>query len=394
MGVRGSEPTQGVAMRLSRSIVGQAEAEAVANVIIEDGYLGMGAATGKFEESIAQYLGVDRWQVVSVNSGTAALHLAVEALKNRLFPDGAPGSAPEILIPTLTFVASFQAVSAAGLKPVACDVLVNTGTLDLDDAEKRITSRTIGVMHVDYASNPWHLDNVYAFAKKHSLAVIDDAAHAFGCRHHGRKIGSFGDLVCFSFDGIKNITCGEGGCLVAFDRESADFAADARLLGVRGDTGRRLSGGRSWDPDVTRQGWRYHLSNIMAAIGLAQLKRLETEFVPARRKLWSAYRELLADAPNIALLETDPRDYIVPHIMPVRILNGLREKAVKALADAGIPTGTHYKPNHLLTLFGGGQPRLPVAEKLYQELATLPLHPGLSMEDVEKVCSCLVKAVR
>ncbi|MDE5879357.1 MAG: DegT/DnrJ/EryC1/StrS family aminotransferase, partial [Desulfovibrio sp.] len=191
-----------MAMRLSRSIVGGAEARAVARVIEEDGYLGMGAETRRFEEELAAYLGVAPWQVVSANSGTAALHLAVFAALKGV---AEPPEAPEVLVPSLTFVASFQAVLAAGCVPVACDVLRETGTLDVADAARRLTPRTIAVMPVDYASNPWHLDETYAFAREHGLRVVEDAAHAFGCRHHGRKIGSFGDLVCFSFDGIKNI---------------------------------------------------------------------------------------------------------------------------------------------------------------------------------------------
>lgn len=386
-----------MSMRLSRSIVGKKEADAVGQVICEDGYLGMGATTHQFEIDVAQYLGVEPWQAISVNSGTAALHLACQTVKiqaERTDDSKNDDTAPEILVPTLTFVASFQAIKASGCIPVACDVLLETGTIDLEDAAKRITDRTIAIMHVDYASNPWHLDKVYEFAKKNNLRVIDDAAHAFGCKHHGRKIGSFGDLVCFSFDGIKNITCGEGGMVVAFDKASAQLVADSRLLGVEGDTQKRFSGDRSWDPDVHYQGWRYHMSNIMAAIGIVQLSRLENEFIPARRNLYELYQNLLDGCPNIQLLRTDPEDYIVPHIMPIRILNDLRNKAVEMLNSQQIPTGRHYKPNHLLSLFGKGKKHLLNAEILDKELVTLPLHPGLSKEDVTTVCLALKKAVK
>lgn len=380
-------------MRLSRSIVGKAEADAVARVICEDGYLGMGAATRQFEEMLAAYLGVEAWQVISANSGTAALHLAVWCAAARARKAQGPGAAaPAILVPTLTFVASFQAIVAGGCLPIACDVLAETGTLDLEDAARKMTPDVIAVMHVDYASNPWGLDRVYEFGARHGIAVIDDAAHAFGCRHHGRKIGSFGDLVCFSFDGIKNITSGEGGCLVVFDRAAARAAADARLLGVENDTEKRFAGARSWDPDVSAPGLRYHLSNIMAAIGIVQLGRLENEFIPARRHLYELYHGLLGNNADVALLRTDPDDYIVPHIMPVRILNGKRDRAMQALARAGIPTGMHYKPNHLLTLFASAG-SFPGAERLYAELVTLPLHPGLSEADVRLVCETLTGAL-
>ncbi len=376
-------------MRLSRSIVGEAEARAVSRVLLEDGYLGMGNEVRLFEEEVAQYLGVRPDQVITTNTGTAALHLAVDAVAAGC---SVPGK-PEVLVPSLTFVASFQAISAAGCVPVACDVLAETGTLDLADAEKRLTPNTIALMYVDYASNPWHLDEVYDFARRKGLRVVEDAAHAFGCKYDGRKVGSFGDMVCFSFDGIKNITCGEGGCLVAFDAEAGRLASDARLLSVEDDAQKRFAGARSWDPDVKRQGWRYHMSNIMAAIGRVQLSRLEAEFIPARRALAARYAERLSGVPGVALLRTDPRDFVVPHIMPVRVLDGRKDAVKEALAAQGLPTGVHYKPNHLLSYFGHGE-SLPVTEQLYAELVTLPMHPGLTVEDVDAVCAGIAGALK
>jgi dTDP-4-amino-4,6-dideoxygalactose transaminase len=375
-----------MALRLSRSIIGEAEARAVNRVLLEDGYLGMGNEVRLFEEELAAFLGVAAEQIITVNTGTAALHLAVESM--------APRGGGEVLVPSLTFVSSFQAVTAAGCTPVACDCLPETGTLDLRDAEKRLSAKTFAVMPVDYASNPWRLDEVHSFAVRKGLRVVEDAAHAFGCRSRGRIVGSFGDMVCFSFDGIKNITSGEGGCVVSFDLRAARRIADARLLSVEGDTQKRFAGARSWDPDVKRQGWRYHMSNIMAALGRVQLARLEAEFIPARRALAARYRERLAGLDGIAFLQSDPDDYIVPHILPVRVLHGRKNAVKDALAAGGIPTGVHYRPNHLLTYFGGGAARLPATERLYGELLTLPLHPGLNGRDVDDICAALSAALR
>ena len=367
-------------MRLSRSIVGEAEAEAVRRVICEDGYLGMGSEVQRFEKEVAAFLGVPEDRVITANSGTAALHLAVQAATD-------PGD--EVRVPSLTFVASFQAISAARAVPVACDAREDTATLDLNDAARRLTAATRAIMPVHYASNPVDLDNIYAFAQQHGLRVIEDAAHAFGCLYKGRKVGSFGDVACFSFDGIKNITCGEGGCVVTGDAETAALCRDARLLGVENDTEKRFSGARSWDFDVTRQGWRYHMSNIMAAVGRVQLGRLENEFAPARQKLARLYRSRLENVPGLALLAPEPEAVIIPHIFPVRVLDGRKPDVQAAMQAADLPTGIHYKPNHLLSLYGGGRQRLPVTERLYSELVTLPLHPGLSEEDVISVCDCL-----
>lgn len=369
-------------MRLSRSIVGPAEAKAVTGVLEGSGYLGMGEEVRLFEQEIAAYLGVNPEQVICVNTGTAALHLALEAV---LPPQS------EILIPSLTYVASFQAALAANCVPVACDVSLDSGLLNLDDAAKRITPKTRAVMPVHYASNPALLNTVYDFANEFNLRVIEDAAHCFGCTYNNKPVGCHGDLVCFSFDGIKNITSGEGGAVVTRDIEAARLIKDARLLSVENDTVKRYQGERSWDFDVKARGFRYHMSNIMAAIGRAQLKRLDSEFAPARQALAARYRQLLAEHGDVALLKMDMNG-IVPHIMPVRILNGKRELAAEALRQAGIPTGLHYKPAHLLTLFGGGKPSLPAAETLGQELLTLPLHPALSSADVELVCATLLRA--
>lgn len=373
-----------MSMRLSRSIVGEAEAEAVRRVICEDGYLGIGKEVQQFEADVAAYLGVPASWVISVNTGTAALHLAVEAVLGH-------GSGAEVLVPSLTFVASFQAISGAGAVPVACDARLDTATIDLADAERRLTPRTKAIMPVHYASNPVDLDGVYAFAEKHGLRVIEDAAHAFGCLYKGRKIGSFGDVACFSFDGIKNITSGEGGCAVFFNATEAGYAADARLLSVEGDTRSRFAGTRTWDPDVKRIGWRFHMSNIMAAIGRVQLSRLDGEFIPARRALGDIYRQRLAGLDGLRLLQTDPQDFVVPHIVCVRVLNGRKDELKAALTAAGIPVGVHYKPNHLLSLFrpAPGSLPLPVTEQLYGELVTLPMHPGLSAADVEHICDVI-----
>lgn len=370
-------------IRLSRSIVGKLESEAVSNVIEQSGYLGMGDEVRLFEAEIAEYLGVEPWMVTCVSTGTAALHLALEC--------SLPADS-EVLIPSLTFVASFQAALQANLKPIACDVNLDTGLLDLADAQQRITPNTGAVMPVHYASNPALCEYIYDFAKRHELRVIEDAAHAFGCSFNGKKIGAFGDIVCFSFDGIKNITSGEGGAIVTSDREVARLVKDARLLSVENDTEKRFQGKRSWDPDVKRRGWRYHMSNIMAAIGRTQLRRLDGEFAPARREMANLYRKRLAQVPGVELLKMDMQN-IIPHIHPVRILGGKLKPLTGMLEQAGIPTGSHYKPNHQLTLFGGGKQHLPVSEQLIGELLTLPLHPGLKMEDIEFICATLIEAL-
>ncbi len=358
-------------------MIGCQEADAVSRVLVQDGYLGMGAEVQRFEEEVADFLGVPAHSVTAVSSGTAALHLAVEASLD-------PGA--EVLVQSLTYVATYQAISGAGAIPVPCEVSPGTVTIDLADAKRRLTPRTRAIMPVHFASNPGDLDSIYRFASQHKLRVIEDAAHAFGCRHNGMMIGSLGDITCFSFDGVKNITTGEGGAIVTADPEVLMRVKDARLLGVEKDTENRFRGQRSWEFDVTRQGWRYHMSNVLAAIGRVQLSRFHKDFAPARVRLARRYRENLADLKGIQLFETDLRE-VVPHIQPLRIADGRRDEIRAVLGAAGVQTGIHYKPNHLLSYYGGGLTSLPVTELLYTELLSLPLHPGLTEAEVDSICS-------
>jgi dTDP-4-amino-4,6-dideoxygalactose transaminase len=366
-------------VRLSKSIVGKEEAIAVSEVIEKDGYLGMGKVVQLFETEIAEYLGVPEEWVACVSSGTAALHLAIEAVT---LPED------EVLVQSLTYLASFQAISAAMAIPVPCEVYQKNCLINLEDAFTRITEKTKVIMPVHYASFSGNMEKLYEFAGQNKLRVVEDAAHAFGCTYKKKKIGSFGDIVCFSFDGIKNITSGEGGCVVTSDQKVAQRIRDARLLGVVKDTEKRFSGERSWDFDVHCQGYRYHMSNIFAAIGRVQLQKLESEFAPKRRKFAELYRERLGPLKDIVFLETH-LDEVVPHIQPLRIINSKFDMVQSCLKKNGVQTGMHYKPNHLLSYYGGGKVKLPVTEQLYNELLTLPLHPGLAENDVNFICDLM-----
>jgi dTDP-4-amino-4,6-dideoxygalactose transaminase len=359
-------------IRLSKSCVGEEEKTAVARVI-DAGYLGMGREVQLFEEELQAYLGTSL-QVICVNTGTAALHLAVQCL------DIGPGD--EVLVPSITYVASFQAVAAAGAKPVACDVILGRAFIDLVDAERRLTSRTKAIMPVHYASDSQEIGAVYAFAARHSLRVIEDAAHGFGCVRDGKRVGAEGDILCFSFDGIKNITSGEGGAVVTGDAALARRIQDARLLGVERDTEKRFKGERSWTFDVLNQGYRYHMSNIMAAIGREQLKKID-HFSQCRQSSVARYRKELACLAGLTFLDLDYEN-IVPHIFVVRVLNGRRDALMDHLRANNIECGIHYQPNHLLNYFFTDYP-LPISETLISEFLTLPLHAELTEDELTKV---------
>jgi dTDP-4-amino-4,6-dideoxygalactose transaminase len=369
-------------IKLSKSFVGEEEKKALGRVIDET-YLGMGKHVQEFEEKLKGYLGCP--YVICVNSGTAALHLAIMAAGLQ--------SGDEVLVQSMTFIASFQAISATGAKPVPCELKPESFTIDLDDAGKRLTERTKAIMPVHYAGRVGDLDRVYEFAARHKLRIIEDAAHAFGTCYKGKKIGSFGDIVCFSFDGIKNITSGEGGVVVTSDEKIAQYVKDGRLLGIEKDTEERYAGQRSWEFNVAHQGYRYHLSNIFAAIGMVQLKRFENEFRPMRQKLAKRYTEMLKDERGIILF-SDDYDEITPHIFVIRILDRKRDKVRANLLNNSIECGIHYLPNHILTYYGGGKTSLPITERIYGEILSIPLHPEISFEDQDFIVQKIKEALK
>ncbi|EKO3369867.1 DegT/DnrJ/EryC1/StrS family aminotransferase [Vibrio fluvialis] len=356
-------------IRLSKASISNREIQEVSRVMSNE-YLGMGQETKVFEQDLAEYLGVPKDNVVAVNTGTSALHISLSALGIL------PGD--EVLVPTTTYVATFQAISALGAIPIACDISPDTVFVDIHDLERKISPRTKAIMPVHYGSSCKGIEEIYAIARKYNLRVVEDAAQSFGSLYKGKKVGTFGDIICFSFDGIKNITCGEGGLVVSSDSMFTEKVRNARLLGVIKDTDMRYSNKRSWDFDVEDQGYRYHLSNINAAIGRVQLTRIQ-EFRIKRQSLVKIYLDNLR---NVSPLYFD-YDEIMPHIFVVRTKNrdGLRDY----LLSNGVEVGTHYKPNHLLSKYKCGS-HLPIAEKLERELISLPLHCDLSEQDVLYIC--------
>tara|TARA_Y100001958_G_C21247983_1_gene580083 strand:- start:8306 stop:9454 length:1149 start_codon:yes stop_codon:yes gene_type:complete len=367
-------------IRLSKSCIGKSEKQSVLNVL-DNEYLGMGSEVDLFEQKLSNFFKRDS---VCVVNGTAALHLSIQAC-NITHGD-------EVLVPSLTYISSFQAISATGAKPVPCDISETDFLIDINEIKRKITNKTKAIMLVHYSGGVGDLSSYYSIAKKYNLRVIEDAAHAFGSIYKGNKVGSFGDIACFSFDGIKNITSGEGGCIVTDDKKVLNRIRDLRLLGVEKDSDKRYQGKRSWDFDVKYQGWRYHMSNIMAAIGLVQLEKFNF-FAKKRKELAQYYDKKFL---NIEKISSISRDYnsVVPHIYVVRI-KGLRDrkKIQKEMLKKGIQTGYHYYPNHFLSFYKSKKINLPITEKIYKELVTLPLHPDLEKVHIDYICKELINTL-
>jgi len=361
-------------IRLSKSSISNLEKEAVLRVLDKE-YLGMGDEVKLFEIEIKKYLETDM-EVVCVNTGTSALHLSLQALNI--------GVGDEVLVPSLTYVATYQAISAVGATPISCEINPDTLFIDLKDAEKKVGKNTKVILPVHYASSSLGMEEVYTFAKKYNLRVVEDAAQAFGSLRNNKKVGFKGDIICFSFDGIKNITCGEGGAILSSDIMFLQKIKDGRLLGVEKDTEKRFSGLRSWDFDVKEQGFRYHMSNIMASIGLVQLNRLE-EFKNIKKDIIGKYLNSLKDISEIDFLKLDYNS-ILSHIFVIKVQK--RDELREYLLNNNIECGIHYKPNHLLTKYKSKY-KLEITEKIYEEIITLPCHYDLTNKEqlfiIEKI---------
>jgi len=360
----------GKKIRLSKSSIGEEEKDAVLKVLDHE-FLGMGEEVMLFEKEIKAYLKTD-YEVVCVNTGTSALHLSLEALDLK--------SGDEVLVPSLTYIASYQAISATGATAISVDINPNTLFIDIDDAKRRVTNKTKVIMPVHYASSSKGIDKVYEFAKEHDLRVIEDAAQGFGCKDVGTK----GDIICFSFDGIKNITSGEGGAILTGDKNVIQRVQDGRLLGVERDTQKRFSGQRSWVFDVSNQGFRYHMSNIMAAIGIVQVDRVE-EFKTKRQSIAKKYINELKDIKEVEFLNFN-YDEVLPHIFVLK--SKKRDNLREYLLDNNIECGVHYKPNHLLSKYKTTD-ELPTTTSIYEQILTLPCHFDLKDDEQIFVIKCI-----
>jgi dTDP-4-amino-4,6-dideoxygalactose transaminase len=369
-------------IKVSMGCLGAEELAAVREAF-ELGYFGMAPKVLEFEEAVRKYLGAQ--YVVSTNNCTSALHLAVDAL--------GIGKGDEVITPSLTFIGAFQAISATGATPVPADIYPDTLLVDIEDVKKKITPQTKAIMPLDYAGNPCNLDALTKIAQEHGLRIIEDAAHAFGSHYKGKKIGSFGDIVCFSFDSIKNITCGEGGAVICFDAELADILRQKRACGMK----RPGQGSADWKErvpfvEVNMQGYRYHMSNINASIGLEQLKKIDS-FIARRREICRRYDKAFKNAPSITCLPIN-YDNVAPHIYVIKVKNGLRNKLIEYLRDLDIETGINYVPNHLHHFYARKNVSLPETEKAFQEILTIPLHCGLSDDDVDKVIQSVIGGIK
>ena len=362
----------------------QIDEQTIAGVaeVLRSGWITTGPQVTRFEAALAAYVGGGR-QVRVCTSATGALEMALVA--------AGIGSGDEVIVPAMSFAASANVVVRVGAVPVFVDVGLRSRNIDAKQMEAALTSRTRAIMPVHFAGLSADLDAVYALAQRHQLRVIEDAAHAIGTAWRGRRIGSFGDIVCFSFHPNKNMTTIEGGALVTTDEKVLTAVDQLRFHGIQ----RNAEG----EIDVVRAGGKYNFSDVSARIGIDQLAKLE-DFNRRRRELAGRYFQLLTEQDGLMLPERGDQDHSW-HIFTVLIdyphFGFTRPRLQRALHDRGIGSGVHYPSIPALTFYrqlGYAPERWPNALRIGRETLTLPLFPAMRDTDVERVVTTLADVLK
>lgn len=385
-----TEPlTRDTFLVFGRPVIGEEE---IAEVVdsLRSGWVGTGPKVQRFEAMLAEY--VDAPYCRCVSSCTAALILAMEVL--------GIGPGDEVLVPTMTFVASANAVEHAGATPVLVDCDPDTGLIDLDAAEAQITSRTRAIMPVHLAGRPVDMERLGALRDRYDLLVIEDAAHALGAMWRERQIGSFGNVTAFSFYVTKNVTTIEGGALLT---DRAEVAAEVERLALHGlslGAWQRFSDAGFRHYEVVKPGYKFNMTDVQAALGLHQLPRLEG-WIERRAELWERYDEQLSDLPLMTPPPPEPDTRHARHLYQVLLepdAGITRDELLSALTERNIGTGVHYRAVHLHPYYSHtyqlAPEQFPNATSISERTLSLPLAPNITDEDQDDVIRAIRDALR
>lgn len=353
---------------------------------LKSGWLGTGPKVKKFEEDFGKYKGVKH--ALALNSCTAALHLAMRAIGIR--------SGDEVIVPTMTFAATANAVIHAGGKPILVDCGRDTMNLDPKDLEKKITPRTKAVIPVHFAGRPCNMEAIMAIAKKHNLKVIEDCAHAIETEYRGKKAGTFGDIGCFSFYVTKNIVTGEGGMAITNNEDYANQIKVLALHGMTKDAWKRFSDEGYKHYQVVDSGHKYNMMDIQAAIGIHQLRRID-DYWRRRQAIWHIYNEALRDLPVFLPAEPEENTRHAYHLYTLLLdldkLKISRDQFLDEMTKRNLGVGVHYIALHLHPFyqkeFGYQEGDFPNAEWVSERTVSLPLSPKLTNADVNDVIAAV-----
>ena len=365
-----------------RPSMGDEEIGAVAEVL-KSGWIGLGPKTKEFEERFAEYIRTK--YAVALNSCTAALHLALNVLGI---------DSGEAMTTPITFVSTAHAIIYNNASPIFADVQEDTLNIDPHDIERKITAKTEAIIPVHYGGHPCDMDEILDITNEHNLYVIEDAAHACGADYKGKKAGSLGDIGCFSFHAVKNLATGDGGMITTNDKEMYEKLLKLRWLGINKSTYQRDAKGYSWYYDVKSVGFKTHMNDITAAIGLVQLKKLD-KMNAKRREIVKKYNEALED---LDWIETPiEKEHVKSslHNYAIKVNRGDRNELIAYLAEKGVSAGVHYLPLYMHPIYKklGIKSDCPMADRVWGKVVILPLYPDMADAEIDKVIDA-VKSFR
>lgn len=364
---------------ISRPNFGEEEIRAL-SATLASGWVGSGPRTVEFERRFAEYLGVAH--AIALNSASAALHLAMLA---------AEIEGQEVLTTSLTFVSTNHAILLGGGRPVFCDIEPDTLNVNPRELARKITPTTRAIVVVHYGGHACDMDPILQLAREHGLWVIEDNAHGCGGLYRGRKLGTLGHMGCFSFQATKNMTTGDGGMLVTDDPILARRIRRLRWMGISRPTWERFRPGRprrAWMYEVEEVGFKYEMNDLAATLGLVQLDKLESANAE-RRRLVERYCRAFAAMEGIEF--TPEREYARSscYNAVIKVAPEVRDELCEYLDQHGIDSNVHYYPNHLLPLYRPYTTRLPVTEREWKRILSIPLYPGLRDDQQDRVIDCI-----
>jgi len=370
-------------------LVGQEEVDAVVECV-RSGWLTTGFKVKEFEKQFAEAIGCRH--ALAVNSCTAALHLALEAI--------GVGPGDEVITSPMTFTATAAVVEHLGAKPVFVDVEPDTLNLDVRGIESSITARTKAILPVHFAGQACDMDAILEIAERRGLKVIEDAAHAIPTRYKGRMIGTIGDITCFSFYATKNVTTGEGGMIATDDDAYAQRVRLMHLHGMSRDAWKRYQEGGSWSYEILAPGFKYNLSDVAAAIGIPQLRRCD-DFHARRREIARRYNEAFAGLTGIRVPAAPDEFSHAWHLYVLQLeLDALtidRDEFIRELGRRKIGVSVHFIPLHIQPYYrdryGYAPGDLPNAFGAFQRILSLPIYAKMTDEDIEDVIAAVTDAV-
>jgi len=368
----------------------EAEIQSVSETI-RSGWITTGPKVKEFEESFARQLGVKH--ALALNSGTAAMHLSLEALGIK--------EGDEVITVPFTFVATSEVILYCRAKPVYVDCDPDTFNILADQIEEKITAKTKAILPVHFAGQACDMDRLQAIAAKHGLKIIEDAAHSFPTAYKGKKIGTFGDATCFSFYATKTLSTGEGGMLVTPHDEVAEKAKLLSLHGITRDAWKRYQNPGAWRYDVVALGHKYNMSDLQAAIGIEQLKKTPA-FLESRRRIAKFYHKLFADSDLLKIPAVNDFDGHAWHLYVIQLELGKitigRDEFIRQMGEAGIGTSVHFVPlcDHPFykDKLGLRPEDFPNAMGCFHRIVSLPIYPAMTDEDAAYVGETVLEILR